>query len=82
MYHPHNSIIETQANITMYRKAIAGCELELNARAGENWKDRDDLIADECEVIRRTYRAWKQARNGVDTMLERLGELKAQEQAD
>ena len=82
MYHPCDSTIEAEANITTYRKAKDGCEMELNARAGDDWKHRDDLITDSCEDIRRTYRAWKQARNGLDSTLETLAEIKAREEAE
>ena len=82
MYHPCNSTIEGEANLTMYRHAKDSLDEELTSRIGEGWQHRDDLITNECEDIRRIYKAWKQARNGIDSTLESLAELEAKENSE
>ena len=63
-----------QASLDMFRTAEEVLKSRLQKTIGDDWQDRTDLIIHEDEDIRTSYKAWREARNGIDTMLEKIKE--------
>ena len=78
-YHLTHSIEAIEANLSMYRHAKSSLEVALDHQTGENWRERDDMIIDDNPKVRRLYRAYQEARKGIDDSLQKLEEKKAEE---
>ena len=63
-----------QASLDMFRTAEEVLSARLQKVVGDNWKGRTDLIINEDEDTRTSYKAWREARNGIDAMLEKIKE--------
>ena len=63
-----------QANLAMFRSAEDVLSTRLQSIIGDDWANHTDLIINTDEGIRTTYKAWRESRNGIDAMLEKIKE--------